>query len=1120
MQSWMTDRTRAAGDVRHKSGDPMRIDEARREANALKEEVEREESRLKTIGASVVRIEQEIGSMFDEMRAGGSEDLPTGISVDEVHETRRRVEDDYALLLRQCQDLIQFQNRVYAMNDEHAEQARRADEWLQTLQREVDDVERSRVPDEERIQRFEELNRMAAGGSSQLDEAESASRRLLSALEGTQVADDVRARHEILASGRRDKHKNVLDRLQQSMMEAASRKAEAEGVKQAVANLKVWSQQTAEKTRQPVELPLNEVALNEARRDEQVLHGEVENRLALVDELERKAKEVGDQEAVRELDECRKRLKRSNSDLKGLRDNIFDAINGLQTVNTDVEKLTRAVDAAASKIRGSSGRDAGKMREAEAEVDQLQQHADHLEANTRALCGMPNVTRTEPVQEKTRELRKRVDSCVEELDSKRGKLAELENLDGKFEDVKQNLNQWLVAFDDEIKALEKVSVDQEKLGEQRKETLALVDRHSDGQVMLDELEAVAQQLAGVEDSQAAVKGANAMRHVADANGRLQKQANELKQRGDKINKMDVKATAFGEAEAGVLEYMERRKEQLDAMPVPVTKEGVKSQLLDLERMDKTGRGEQRRVEETRLSARELAREASVEKEAVEMQQREKRLADTWDELADKFDAARDRARTAEKVLDECAQIDKWIGAKQKMVDAIGAPSTDAAVAKAQNGQIQLMKAETDSEKAALEHVNGLANDLMAAAGKDSVEELMKKMDALNRRWHSLESGLDEKAQRIEETAKLGEELRQIYKELKNELGELESNVEKASAMSPNDIGDQLATLDSLKSRFGGVDKALEKLKGCLDATEDLEVDATNRAEIQEQLESTQKKADELERKIESVKKAALNAQNEGVELENKLDALLAVVNSAENELEQAAPIAADSTKLGDELKRAEEVYKKLVENEGDVSLLKAKVADELKKKPDAELKKKLETLNSKWPKVVSAARDRKDLVTKAGELVKQFTDGEQALEQRLTGDQAELDSLLHNENEDAPTSTDVCDALKLVEMTMARRLADVDALNAVMNRIESAAPGPDANRLRRRAEKLADDCKGMAKKARTAAAQAQRKHDFLAKFERLVEEVGQFAESQKVKIEDAVEKEQMNNERVQSSEFL
>ncbi|CAI2296036.1 unnamed protein product [Caenorhabditis sp. 36 PRJEB53466] len=1116
-QSWMTDRTRAAGNVRHKSGDPHKIDETRAEARALLEEVVREESRLKTIGASVVRIEQEIAAMYEDVRAAGATEMPAGISVDEVHETRRRVEDDYAQLLRQCQDLIQFQNRVYEMNDEHAEQARRADEWLHSLRREVEEVRTARVPDEDRIQRIEELNRMAAGGSAQLDDAENASRRLISALEGTSAADDVRARHEDAANERRDRHREMLERLQQSMMEAASRKAEAEGVKKAVANLKAWSRQTAEKTRQPVELPLNETALQEARRDEQVLHGEIENRIALVDELEQKAKEVGDEESVAELEECRKKLKRSNSDLKGLRDNIFDAINGLQTVNSEGEKLARSVDAVGAKIRAASGRDVGKMREAEADVEALQGQAQNLEQTARNLCSMPNVTQTEPVIEKSRDLRKRVDSCAEELDVKRGKLAELENLDAKFEEAKRNLNEWIAKYEDDFKALDKVSIVPEKLGEQRKQIGAFAERQGEGAALLDQLEALVAELGAVDDPQTLVKSSNAMRHVGDAGQRLNKQATDLKARAEKINKMDEKTTSFGEAEAGSLEYMERRKEQLERMPIPVTKEAVKTQLLDLERMDKTGRGEQKRVEEARFLARELAREASVEQEAAEMNQRERRLADNWDQLADEFDAAKDRARAAEKVLDEHVRIDKWIGDKQKMVDAIGAPSTEPADVKKQKGQLELTKAETESEKASLEHVNGLANELMAGAGKENVQELMKKMDALNRRWHSLESGLEDKAGRIEEAAKLGEQLRDVNQELRKELGELESNIEKASAMSPHHIGDQLATLDSLKSRFGGVDKALEKLKTIVEATEDLEVDATNRAQIREQLEGTQKKADELERKIEQVKKAALTAQNEGIELEKRLDDLLGIVNSAENELEQSAPIAADSGKLADELKRADELYQKVFDNDGDVSLLRGKVAEELKKKPDAEMKKKLETLVAKWPKTLAAARDRKDLIGKAGELVRQFQEDENALEQRLAGDRAELESLLDSEKDpNAPNSTEVCEGLKLVEATMARRLDDVDALNALMNRIESAAPGPDANRLRRRADKLADDCKGMAKKARTAAAQAQRKHDFLAKFERLVAEVEQFAGTQKDKIEEAVEKEQMNSERVQS----
>ncbi|PIC54076.1 hypothetical protein B9Z55_003484 [Caenorhabditis nigoni] len=1095
MQSWMTDRTRLAGDIRHRSGDPSRIDEARIEAKSLLEEVDREESRLKQIGASVLKIEQEIAAMYDDVRASGStEDV--GVSVDEVHETRRRVEDDYWQLLRQCRDLIDFQNRVNEMNDKHSEQARRADEWLQGLQKSLEDVERdSRIPDDSRIQRIEELNRMAAGGSSTLDDAENASRSLLEALKGTNVAEDVRQRHQLIADSRRGRHQEVLDRIQQNMLDAASRKAEAEGVKQAVANLKAWAKTTSEETRRPVELPLTEIALHEAKRDEQLLNGEIENRLALIEELEKKAQEVGDAESLAELQEAKKTLKRSASDLKGLRDNIFDAINGLQTVNNDGEKLRRSLDTAGAKIRSA------KLPEAQEDVDSLQQQAEHLEDVTKNLCNIPNVTQTESVIQKTRDLRKRVDSCAQDLETRKEKMAELESLDADFEGAKGSLVAWISALDDQLKALDKVSIDKEKLAEQRKETLELADMLGEGQAKLDDLEALA---AKMEDG----KG----RQIAELGSRLQRQASELKARGDRINKLDGKATAFADSERAVLEYMEKKREQLETFPVPTTKEGVKAQLQDLERMDKTGRGEQRRVEETRLSARELAREASIEKEAQEMSQREKNLADQWDSLADRFDSARDRARNAEKLLDETAQIEKWIGAKKKMVEAIGAPSTDQAVAKSQNGQIQLMKAETESEKSALENVNSMANELISTAPKGSnVDELMTKMDALNRKWHSLESGLDEKAGRVEEAAKLGNELRDIQKELRKELSELESNVEKASRMSPNDIGDQLATLDSLKSRFGGVDAALEKLKTILEATEDLEVDSTNRAEIQEQLESTQKKADELERKIESVKRAALNAQNEGVELEKRLDDLIGIVAQAENELEQAAPIAADSQKLHEELKRADDVFQKLLENEGEVSLIRAKVAEELKKKPDVELKKKVEMLNSKWPKALGAARDRKDLVTKAGDLVKLFGESEGALEQRLQGDQSGLEELLARIQD-----PEALDALKLVEKTMDRRLADVDSLNAVMDRIEASAPGPDANRLRRRAEKLADDVKGMAKKARTAAALAQRKHDFSMKFERLVGEIQQFTENQKAKIEEAVEKDQMNGERVQS----
>ncbi|CAI5438399.1 unnamed protein product [Caenorhabditis angaria] len=1103
MQSWMTDRTRFGGDIRHMSADPEKFEQARIEAKSLLEEVQREESRLKNIGQSVVRIEKEIEEMYEDIRNSQSGSIPSGVDIEEVHETQKRVEDDYILLLKQCQDLLQFQNRVHSMNDQHAEESRKADIWLGKLYDELDNVEKAKISDNERLERMEELNRMAAGGSSQLDEAEIASQRLLNELEGTTAAEDIRKRHSFIANQRRDKHRDVLDRLQQNMNDAAARRAEAEGVKNAIENIGIWSDQVVEKTKQPIELALNEIALNEAKRDEQVLNGEIESRLAILNQLEEKANDVNDSESVKTIQNIRQKLQRSKSDLKGVRDNIYDALNGLHLINSNSEKTNRAIDNLSTKMR--NGRES--IDDIEEDLSGIKQNIREIEEVTRNVINIPNVTKTEPVLERNRDLRKRADSCANEIESKKNRMEEQQNVETQFEDAKNRTNEWMNRFEDDIKQLEKVSIEKDKLDEQRKETLAMADRHLHAQKQVDELENIAQKL---EDPQKVIKASNI---IGDLNNRVQKQAADLKSRGDRINKNDVKSSALKEAEEDVNKWIEKRMETLAELPIPVTKDGVKSQLLELERMDKSGRGEQRRIEEVRLTARELARDASIEKEAEDVIKREKQLAENWENLADQFDSARERARNTEKLLDDYQQIDKWLGVKQKMVDMIGAPNTDANVARTQIGQINLMKVETEGEKQALDNLNTLANELVSGCDDGNAQELMNKMDVLNRRWHSLESGIEDKSNKIEEAAKLGDELRQIYKQLKNEIGELESNVEKASTMSPNDVREQLSTLDNLKLRFGGVDKALDKLKQIMDSAEDLEVDATNRAEIKENLEATQKKADEIERKIDNVKKAALNAQNQGVELEQKLDDLLGIVNMAENELGEVAPICADKIKLDEELKRSEEIYKKLIDNDGDVSLLKAKLGEELKKTPDQNLKKKLDELNGKWGKVVNAARDRKDTVSKVGELVKQFNDGVETLEQRLKGDEDELESLM---NDKTTSPSEVCDALKLVEMTMARRLADVDAINSVMNRIEQNAPGADANRLRRKADKLADDCNGISKKARQAAVSAQRQQDFRLKFDRLVAEVQQFVDSQKEKIESATENDQMNQERVQS----
>ncbi|KAK6019684.1 spectrin repeat-containing domain protein [Ostertagia ostertagi] len=78
-----------------------------------------------------------------------------------------------------------------------------------------------------------------------------------------------------------------------------------------------------------------------------------------------------------------------------------------------------------------------------------------------------------------------------------------------------------------------------------------------------------------------------------------------------------------------------------------------------------------------------------------------------------------------------------------------------------------------------------------------------------------------------------------------------------------------------------------------------------------------------------------------------------------------------------------------------------------------------------------------------------------------------------------------------------RRMADALSLNALATRINSLAPGPEANKFLRNAENFANDCGSLNKRINLAIEAAQRKVDLAGKFNRLTEEARQVVDAER-----------------------
>lgn len=90
-----------------------------------------------------------------------------------------------------------------------------------------------------------------------------------------------------------------------------------------------------------------------------------------------------------------------------------------------------------------------------------------------------------------------------------------------------------------------------------------------------------------------------------------------------------------------------------------------------------------------------------------------------------------------------------------------------------------------------------------------------------------------------------------------------------------------------------------------------------------------------------------------------------------------------------------------------------------------------------------------------------------------------------------------------------------------MDRIEQIAPGPDANKLKRKAENLLDDCKTLSRKAKNAAGESKKRADLKHRIERLLSETKDYIASQEnlLKHPENINKERIGPQIAEISDF-
>ncbi|KJH53001.1 hypothetical protein DICVIV_00870 [Dictyocaulus viviparus] len=564
-----------------------------------------------------MKIEQDIDSLHECASI-----CNLGVNIDEIRSIFRRVNDDFLDLQRQCCELVQFQNKVGNLNKELNEHSRKVDDWLCDVERNFTDIDNARVlVMEEKLKALEKLKKQTIDEYTFIDQLNLASKRLLDAFYGYNLHPDIYSWYEDESAKRIKRYEDLLTRIQHVYNNLTTQKAVNEGFRDAVLDLLAWLECFENRMQIDRDIPLEEDALKKLKCDEQILHMELDSRVALIAKLEHDLQQLCcDEKSVwidsiqKDLTEASFRVGRNNIQLKGFRDNVNDALHGVVNVNNIGAFIYRSCDAVLANLRTMSIYDTLRLNEIPHELEILEQQLEEIKKTRSEIKRIPNI---ESVETKLCNVRR-------EYDEKQITQSEISLLACEFESIKQKICDFLNQFDSEIATLPPMSIDHQVLISQREHQLSLLDKHSSALTIMDEFEAVMVRIGDVRnytiDNKAAYR-----RIIDDAMARYNAQAKLLKSRADKINRTDKQLYDFESAE-----------DEAD-YDIPTTTDAVLSQLDMLERLSKAKRLQQRRLDDARLRGRELAAEALLPEEAEKLFSRLRSLSDQWEELSDQIE---------------------------------------------------------------------------------------------------------------------------------------------------------------------------------------------------------------------------------------------------------------------------------------------------------------------------------------------------------------------------------------------------------------------------------------------------------------------------------------------------
>ncbi|XP_011865299.1 PREDICTED: dystonin isoform X20 [Vollenhovia emeryi] len=445
------------------------------------------------------------------------------------------------------------------------------------------------------------------------------------------------------------------------------------------------------------------------------------------------------------------------------------------------------------------------------------------------------------------------------------------------------------------------------------------------------------------------------------------------------------------------QFLDKIKRQLPKESMPATKDDADKTVKQVKALVEEMYEKQSLLDSTRTQVRDLVRR---KKEAYGVD----RLNDEMEDVASRWRSISDRCKDRIKFLEDIKDfydtydgLNSWLGAKERMLSALGPISADPRMVASQVQQVQVLREEFRTQQPQLDHLVQVGESILVTISIDSIDgqKINAKLQSILQRWADQVGRLDERAQSLGDAVDTSREFDASLNRLRDALQGISDNLDELSL--EKDPEEQLRKIENLERQLEGQRPLLADAEMAGAQLCEVLSDPASRSEIQGKLTTVGKMYNNLQKKLDHRKAEIEGNLRDGRQFEASCSRTLGWLADELGNMSEKLLVSADREILQQQLDHHEPVYRNVMGKEHEVIMLLNKGRDILARSQKVEnrsLQRDLDKMQSQWDRLKKDTVERHTRLQTCAEHCKKYYKAQDVFLPWLRQAEDKLDSLI------------------------------------------------------------------------------------------------------------------------------